>query len=403
MVTADPADPNTLFVVLMDSGTLTPSSRTVNFKLGSAPGSWDVFDQFGSQVAPLATLASASDELAVAIPAGSIRMLALKRTGFGGALAMAWHSPETTAQNTPAHDATPDISLSGITGVLSGGRDAWASFNSTNGTYGALATHTVPGSATNAIRIRAQAGQDAVTLSLTNGSAGDITLDAFHFDFGGYDDGPLDFELVYASGDLDEADSTRIASGSRSLGYAAKDDYSDHSLSLSPALLDASLAPGEAATFLLRFSNASEVSIASGIDNLAVTVSSAGTYEGWASSFGLTGSNAWKSIDLEPDGMDNWTEYVFGGNPTNHDASTVLPDFGIDGDRVDIVYRRRIDHAALGVLYTVEATTNLVSNDWSTNGIMQVGTALIDATFDAVTNRVSITEKPEQFLRLTVE
>jgi hypothetical protein len=70
---------------------------------------------------------------------------------------------------------------------------------------------------------------------------------------------------------------------------------------------------------------------------------------------------------------------------------------------LDLVYRRRSDYEARGLSYTVEATTNLVSGTWSTNGVNAVGIGTIDAEIDSVTNRVSTETLPEQFLRLRVE
>ena len=130
-------------------------------------------------------------------------------------------------------------------------------------------------------------------------------------------------------------------------------------------------------------------------------------YSKWAYDFGLIGSNALRSTDLEPDGMDNLTEYALGGNPTNADAVAILPTAGIIPDLgtnwLEYVYRRRNDYVARGLDYTVEAGTNLVSGGWGTNGVVEVDSGPVDAEFDAVTNRVSTTEMVQQFLRLRIE
>lgn len=85
-VTQDPTDPDTLFAILMDSNTLTPTARNVSLKLGSATGAWVVYDQLGA-TAPMGSLEDASGSVAVDIPAGGVRMLVVKRappaiTGF---------------------------------------------------------------------------------------------------------------------------------------------------------------------------------------------------------------------------------------------------------------------------------------------------------------------------------
>jgi hypothetical protein len=166
--------------------------------------------------------------------------------------------------------------LPGVTGLLSGGRDCAGNFNSTDSTYGNLPGYVIPPTAGNAIRIRTQGIENQVTLSLSNVSAAEITLDTFHFDFGGYDSGPLNFELVYDSGDLNDANGTSIATGGpRPLGIGATGDYADYSIKFSPALSDVTLANGENATFRLDFSNAVSSTSASSVDNLAITLAGA--------------------------------------------------------------------------------------------------------------------------------
>jgi hypothetical protein len=101
--------------------------------------------------------------------------------------------------------------------------------------------------------------------------------------------------------------------------------------------------------------------------------------------------------------MNNFTEYVLGGDPNTNDAAAILPTIGIDGGWMDYVYRRRSDYQARGLSYTVEATTNLVSGTWTSDGISEIGVAPVDAEIDSVANRVSTEELPEQFIRLRVE
>ncbi|MDF7824894.1 WD40 repeat domain-containing protein [Pontiellaceae bacterium B12227] len=128
-------------------------------------------------------------------------------------------------------------------------------------------------------------------------------------------------------------------------------------------------------------------------------------YMDWLAEHELSGFDAWESADLEPDGLNNWTEYALGGNPDLNDAEKVLPMFGenMGGGSASYVYRRRNDYQARGLVYTVEATTNLISNLWNSNGVVGAGFGAIDAEMDSVTNRVSTEELPEQFIRLRVE
>ncbi len=70
---------------------------------------------------------------------------------------------------------------------------------------------------------------------------------------------------------------------------------------------------------------------------------------------------------------------------------------------MEYAYRRRSDYEARGLVYTVQTTTNLVSNDWNASGVVDAGSGPIVAGLDSVTNRVSTEGLPEQFMRLRVE
>jgi GH35 family endo-1,4-beta-xylanase len=148
-----------------------------------------------------------------------------------------------------------------------------------------------------------------------------------------------------------------------------------------------------------------DAALASDTAILNITVVAA--YDLWVAGYGLTGSNALASADLEPDSMNNFLEYASGGNPTNADSGVVLPAFEMVSDAgtnwMEYVYRRRNDHALRGLVYTVEVATNLVSGTWTTNGVNEVGSAVLDDEFDSVTNRVSTGNRPEQFMRLRIE
>jgi hypothetical protein len=72
-----------LFLMLMDPGALSPRERRVALRLGGGAektAQYEVFDQLGSQTAPLGTLAG-SEQIAVVIPAGSVRFLVMRPEG----------------------------------------------------------------------------------------------------------------------------------------------------------------------------------------------------------------------------------------------------------------------------------------------------------------------------------
>jgi hypothetical protein len=56
--------------------------------------------------------------------------------------------------------------------------------------------------------------------------------------------------------------------------------------------------------------------------------------------------------------------------------------------------------AARSLSYTVQASTNLVTAGWSTNGVTETGAGIIDSAFESVTNRSATGEAG--FVRLKI-
>jgi hypothetical protein len=123
-------------------------------------------------------------------------------------------------------------------------------------------------------------------------------------------------------------------------------------------------------------------------------------YDGWADAFGLSGSNALMGADADSSGFNNLYEYALGGNPTNAGDNGTEPVHGLNGGQMEYIYLRRSD---TNVSYSVVVSTNLVSGSWSTNGVMEVGTASFDADFDSVTNLISTAGKTNGYIRLQIE
>ena len=101
-----------------------------------------------------------------------------------------------------------------------------------------------------------------------------------------------------------------------------------------------------------------------------------------------------------PDGdtLDNLAEYGLGGAPDNpNDAPGIVPTF----ENLEYVYRRRTDATSRGLLYTLEESTNLISNDWNVVTNPPTGTAPLEPGFEAVTNQMPTTET-NQFIRLRI-
>ncbi len=121
--------------------------------------------------------------------------------------------------------------------------------------------------------------------------------------------------------------------------------------------------------------------------------------------FGSTNAvNGGASDDYDLDGINNLLEFAFGSNPTVvDDPATVFPNFGISGETFEYVYRRRQDAASRSLFYTPEQTPDLVSNLWSSAGLVEAGVAFIDADTQSVTNHFSMAGITNSFFHLKVE
>ena len=106
--------------------------------------------------------------------------------------------------------------------------------------------------------------------------------------------------------------------------------------------------------------------------------------------------------DPEGDGLENLLEYALGGNPNLGGDADLLPGIATAGRDVDYMYRRRRDAGTRGLVYDVQMSGNLVDPSWGTvTGVESTG--IIDADFEAVTNRVDTAGTTNGFLRLCVE
>ncbi len=122
-------------------------------------------------------------------------------------------------------------------------------------------------------------------------------------------------------------------------------------------------------------------------------------YTQWAESNAVTGG---KTDDDDSDGLLNLAEYALGGNPANPAERGHAPTIGLGTNWLDYVHVKRSAPDS-AVSYSVEIADDLVSPAWTTNGVMVVGTGVLDAEFSTVTNRISTEIKTNQFIRLMVE
>ena len=156
-------------------------------------------------------------------------------------------------------------------------------WGSTDGDYGSTNLLDGASTATNGILVRKDGEKLTMTLTLTNNTGHEHSIDTFHFDFAPRETetgkhGPRNFILTYDSGNLDDADGTQIDSQSN-LGIAIFDnwqeagegDYPDYDYALASFLNDTVLADGESATFRIVFSGQTMNNNSSIVDNIAFT------------------------------------------------------------------------------------------------------------------------------------
>lgn len=126
-------------------------------------------------------------------------------------------------------------------------------------------------------------------------------------------------------------------------------------------------------------------------------------YGGWASNNGLSGMQRRMSADPDGDGKNNLFRYaqeatLYGSAA---DEASFCPAFQPDAGGADYIYRRRRDAASRGLSYSVEFRLDLASGEWSSNGVVETGSGIIDPDFEIVTNRLSSGETG--FVRLKIE
>jgi len=157
----------------------------------------------------------------------------------------------------------------------------------------------------------------------------------------------------------------------------------------------------------LRFQTYSSGMQEAWFDNIEVAIAApppSSPYFAWAGGFDLAGANAEMGANPDGDTLDNLAEYALGGVPTNgNDAGGIFPRIGtFGGSFVEYIYRRRTDYAVLGLDYSVETGTNLVSYPWTPNGVAETGVAPDGEGFESVTNEIPVDAEPQRFIRLKI-
>ncbi|VGO22462.1 putative Ig domain-containing protein [Pontiella sulfatireligans] len=135
--------------------------------------------------------------------------------------------------------------------------------------------------------------------------------------------------------------------------------------------------------------------------NFLVSTNPVAYFASWMRGYPGVGPEDGYADDPDGDGLDNLSEYGQGGDPGQAFVpADLLPFLGKNGGTMEYVYRRRKDADKRGILYQLEATTNLVSDSW-TNFAALPSEESISADYEAVTLPVS-TAAPVQFIRLQI-
>lgn len=152
----------------------------------------------------------------------------------------------------------------------------------------------------------------------------------------------------------------------------------------------------------------SEADVGLKIDNVAVfsnvSAPALTPYELWITGFPVGEWDA-KGDDPDADGLDNFTEWALGGNPSEILDIGIDSEYSVDGTSFTYVYPSNKNGDVQGVLYNLEASDDLVVGIWTNSGITVTvgGNHSADADYVAVTNQVPVAGASERFFRLNVE
>ncbi|VGO18306.1 Ig-like domain-containing protein [Pontiella sulfatireligans] len=123
----------------------------------------------------------------------------------------------------------------------------------------------------------------------------------------------------------------------------------------------------------------------------AVTVVPANpAWDAFVSSYGLSGV---KTNHADGDGLNDWGEYVFGGNPTNPSDTGIKPAFG-DSAASNVIFSLVGDNRVTAYVLT---TTNLLAGNWETSTTVNVSTT--NGVLNSYTNSIDTTP-PQLFIQL---
>jgi hypothetical protein len=125
-------------------------------------------------------------------------------------------------------------------------------------------------------------------------------------------------------------------------------------------------------------------------------------YNLWITNYNL-GTQTNRNDDPDHDGISNFAEYATGSAPDQITTSR-LKLIKHNSRSYDIIYRRRKQHARLGLHYILESSTNLLNNSgWLSNTTARIGIGSESAQIESVTNSPLDITKQAQFFRIRIK
>ena len=122
-------------------------------------------------------------------------------------------------------------------------------------------------------------------------------------------------------------------------------------------------------------------------------------YDEWVKDYGGSELIGSYTNDYDGDGQVNLVEYALGGNPTNRLEAGEDLFVQVANGNIWVVHPQRSND--VGLVYTVQISTNLISGDWIDDGVTAIGTNVTGEMLNVVTNQIPDAE-PNLFMRLKV-
>jgi hypothetical protein len=129
------------------------------------------------------------------------------------------------------------------------------------------------------------------------------------------------------------------------------------------------------------------------VDDMQLSTSDGPSFGGWIGGyFDLDAGERVPGSNSDTDPFDQFYEYATGGNPmADDDPSVLLPSTAMEDDNgsdfFEFKYRRRRDYAARNLVYEVQFSDTLASDNWDSAEGAIVAVDPIDANFEHVTVR----------------